>query len=71
MTKLLEKAINEMTKLPTRDQNRIARKLLAEVEGGMKRQSAEKVPPLLAKMVAKVKRDHKAGRTVEMGWDEL
>lgn len=71
MTKLMEKAVREVTKLPARDQNRLARRLLAEVDSDSKLLTAEKVPPLLAKMVAKAKRDHREGKTIEMGWDEI
>ena len=72
MTKLLEKAFAEAAKLPEPDQDRIAAHLLEELADEARwdasfAASASQLERLAAEALA----EYKAGRTEELGFDEL
>lgn len=72
MTKLLEKAIAEIEKLPKKDQDSIAQIILDEIEDEKKWDKAfAKSQHKLSKIAEKVRADIKAGRTRKIGIDQL
>jgi len=72
MTKLLQKAFEEASKLPDEDQDRLGTQLLQELadEERWSRQFAESVPKL-AGLAAEALEEYRAGRTEELGINEL
>ena len=72
MTQLLEKAISEMSLLPSEQQDAIAAIVLEELADEQRWQalftaSKDKFP----KLAAKLRREIAAGKFKEMGFDEL
>ena len=68
MTKTLEKALAKVSRLPARDQNALARWLIAELESDARwskafRRSADR----LAELADEALEDHRAGRTRRLG----
>jgi hypothetical protein len=72
MTQLLEKALNEVYKLPPEKQDVIASVILEELEDEKRWEAAFAASEdKLAKLAQKVRADIKAGRIQKMGFDEL
>ena len=72
MTRLLERAFAEVSKLPEETQDRVAAQLLEELADGAKwdaafAASADK----LEKLAAEALEEYRAGRTEELGFDQL
>ncbi len=72
MTKLLEKAFAEASKLPEEDQDRVAAQLLRELADDARwdasfAASASK----LERLAAEALEEYQAGRTEELGFDQL
>ena len=72
MTRLLEKVLTEVYKLPPEKQDTIAAVILEELEDGRLWDKAfAESQDGLAQLARKVRADIKAGRTKKMGIDEL
>ena len=72
MTRLLDKAIAEMNKLPTEKQNAIAQIVLDELnDEHLWDQAFGASQDKLAKLAGKVRQDIQAGRVKHMGIDDL
>ena len=72
MTKLLEKAFAEAAKLPEQAQNRIAAHLLEELADDAKWDASFAASaPKLERLAAEALEEFRAGRTEELGFDEL
>jgi hypothetical protein len=72
MTELLEKAFAEAAKLPEPDQDRVAANLLRELADGAKWDASFAASaPQLERLAAEALEDYRAGRTEELGFDEL
>jgi hypothetical protein len=72
MTKLLERAICEANKLPSKDQDALASILLEEMEDDAAwEQKFAKSQCQLSRLAEKVRADIQQGRVTEMGIDEL
>ncbi len=72
MTQLLEKALNEIYKLPLEKQDAIAAIILEELEDEQRWDKAfAESQDQLAQLSQKVRADIKAGRVKNMGIDEL
>ena len=72
MTQLLEKALNEVYKLPPEKQDVIASVILEELEDEQRWEEAFAASEdKLAKLARKVRADIKAGCVKKMGFDEL
>lgn len=72
MTKALARAFDEASKLPPKLQEEIAQRLLDDIAGETKwaetlARSQDKLEQLADKALA----DYRAGKTAEMGFDEL
>jgi len=72
MTKLLERAISEAKKLPSKDQDALASILLEEMEDDAAwEQKFASSQNQLSRLADKVRADIQKGRVIEMGIDEL
>ncbi len=72
MTQLPEKALSEVHKLPTQEQDAIAALILDELADDQKWDTAfQQSQDKLTKLATKVRADIRAGRTRKMGIDEL
>lgn len=72
MTKLLEKAFAEAAKLPKEAQDRIAASLLEELADEAKWDASFAASAnQLEQLAAEALEEYKAGRTEELGFDEL
>ena len=72
MTHLLEKALNEVSKLPPEKQDAIAAMIIEELDDDERWESAfASSQNNLSKLAQKVRDDIKAGRTKNIGFDEL
>ncbi len=72
MTKLLERAISEAKKLPSKDQDALASILLEEMEDDATwEQKFASTQDQLSRLAGKVRADIQKGRVTEMGIDEL
>jgi len=72
MTRLLDKAIAEMNKLPAEKQNAIAQLVLDELNDELLwDQAFGASQDKLAKLAGKVRQDIQAGRVKHIGIDEL
>jgi hypothetical protein len=72
MTKLLKKAFEEAAKLTEADQDRLAAQLLQELaDDATWEASFAASAPQLEKLAAQALEEYKAGRTEELGFDEL
>ncbi len=72
MTDLLTKAFEEARKLPEKSQDALAEQLLKDIEGEIRwDESLAKSPDILAALADKAREEYRAGRTKEMGFDEL
>lgn len=72
MTKLLEKALAEVSKLPSEDQDVIAAVIMDVLEDEQQWERAFSASrDKLAKLANKVREDIRAGRVRKMGIDEL
>lgn len=74
MTALLKKALAKAADLPKPVQNELAKQLLEDIEAELKWDrtlASPKSQKLLDRMAKKALTDHKNGKTIEMGWDEL
>ncbi len=72
MTQLLEKSLQEVSKLPLEKQEAIASIILEELEDERQWDEAFAASQdKLAKLAQKVREDVKAGRFKKMGFDEL
>ena len=72
MTKLLERAFEEASKLPEEAQDRLATQLLQELADDEQwtRQFSDSAPEL-AGLAAEALEEYRAGRTEELGIDEI
>jgi hypothetical protein len=72
MTKLLAKVLEKAAGLPEDLQDQLAQELLEEIEGESQwDQTLANSQDKLEKLAEKAARDYRAGRTKEMGFDEL
>jgi hypothetical protein len=72
MTKLLEKAFAEAAKLPEPEQDRIAASLLQELADDAKWDAAFAASASqLERLAAEALEEYEAGRTEELGFDDL
>lgn len=72
MTKLLERAISEVQKLSSSEQDSIAALILDELADEQQwQESFAGLPEKLEKLAAKARKDIQSGRVKEMGMDEL
>lgn len=72
MTELLEKAFAEAAKLPEETQDRIAAELLRELADDAKWDASfASSAPELERLAAEALEEYRAGRTEELGFDEL
>lgn len=72
MTKLLKKAVAEVEKLPEEAQDRIAAQLLQELADDARWSSQFAASSnQLERLAAEALEDYRAGRTEELGFDEL
>lgn len=72
MTKLLTKAIKKAEKLSTEMQDALAAQWLADIEDELKwDESFKNSQDTLAKLADEALEEYKAGKTKEMGFDEL
>ncbi len=72
MTKLLQKAFEEASKLPEQDQNAVASWLLAEMESELRWSEAfSSSPDLLAELAGEALSEHRAGLTQDLDPDRL
>ncbi|MCB1033529.1 MAG: hypothetical protein KDD47_06815 [Acidobacteria bacterium] len=72
MTKLLERAFAEASKLPEADQDRIAADLLRELADEAKWDASfAESAPQLEKLAAAALLEYRDGRTEELGFDDL
>lgn len=72
MTKLLEKAFAEAAKLPEEVQDRIAAQLLQELADEAKWDASFAVSAIqLERLAGEALEEYRAGRTEELGFDEL
>jgi len=72
MTKLLEKAFAEAAKLPEETQDRIATHVLQELADDAKWDASFAASaPQLEQLAAEALEEYRAGRTEELGFDEL
>ena len=72
MTKLLEKAFAEVAKLPEPAQDRIAAHLIQELADDARWDASFAASaPQLERLAADALAEYRAGRTEELGFDEL
>ncbi len=72
MTKLLEQAFAEAAKLPEKEQDRIAAHLLQELAAEAKWDASFAASTsLLERLAEEALVEYRAGRTEELGFDEL
>jgi len=72
MTKLLEKAFAQAVKLPKREQDRLAKWLLAEMESERKWDEAfSRSSGQLARLAEEALKEHRKGRTRVLDPDQL
>ena len=72
MTKLLSEAFQKASVLPESLQNELAQELLDEIEWEMKwDESLNNTTEKLDRLAEKALKEHAAGKTEEMGFDEL
>ena len=72
MTDLLIKAFEEAQKLPEESQDALAEQLLKDIEAEIQwDESLAKSSDVLAALAEKAREEFRAGRTKEMGFDEL
>jgi hypothetical protein len=72
MTKLLNQAFEKASKLPDSLQDELARELLEELAGEAQwDQTLEQSADVLDRMAEQALKEYRAGRTKEMGFDEL
>jgi hypothetical protein len=72
MTHLLEKALNEVRKLPEPEQDAIASLILDELADERRwQESFARSQDQLARLAAKVREDIRAGRVQSGGFDQL
>jgi len=72
MTKLLAKAFQKASRLSDRVQDQLAQELLEEIEWESRwDQTLANSQDKLDKMADKALREYKAGKTKQMGFDEL
>jgi hypothetical protein len=72
MTKLLNQAFEKASKLPENLQDELARELLEELAGEARwDQALEQSAEVLDRMAEQALKEYRAGRTKEMGFDEL
>lgn len=72
MTELLAKAFEEASKLPDEAQNQLAAQLLRDLEAEARwDRTLASSPEALEKLAAEALEEFRAGRTEEMGFDEL
>ena len=72
MTKLLAKAFEEASKLPQNLQEEVAERLLEDIAGEAKwNATLARNQDKLERLADKALEEYRAGRTVEMGFDEL
>ncbi len=72
MTQLLAKAIEEVSKLPQTLQDEIAERLLDDIHGERNwDQTLARSADALEKLADRALADFRAGRTKQMGFDEL
>ncbi len=72
MTELLTKAFDETSKLPPEVQDEVAARILADLDGELKwDETLARSQDLLERLADEALEDFRAGRTEEMGIDEL
>jgi len=72
MTKLLEKAFAEASKLPEADQDSLAERLLSEIQSDRQWDEAfAKSGDLLARLAEEALNEHRAGLTQDLDPDRL
>lgn len=72
MTQLMEKALIEIRKLPTEEQNTIAAWILEELESERKwGESLAESEDLLSQLADKALKEHRTGETKSLDLDEL
>ncbi len=72
MTKLLEKAFDEASRLPEEAQDQLATQLLSELADQAKSDAAFAASAdTLERMANEALEEHLAGRTAELGFDQL
>ncbi len=72
MTKLLTKAFEEASRLPRTLQDQLAKELLGEIEWESQwDETLAKTGSQLDKLAEKAVREYRAGKTKEMGFDQL
>jgi len=72
MTELLNKAFNEASKLSPEVQDEVAARILADLAGELKwDETLAQSQDLLERLADEALEDFRAGRTQEMGIDEL
>ncbi len=72
MTELLERVFAEAAKLPDEAQDRIAAQILQELADDAKWDASFAASaPLLEQLAAEALEEYRAGRTEELGFDEL
>jgi len=72
MTKLLEKAFAEAVKLPKKEQDKLAKWLLAELESERRWDDAfARSPAQLAQLADEALKEHRKGRTKPLNPDQL
>ena len=72
MTKLLQRAFAEAAKLPESEQDRLATQLLEELADEAKWDAAFAASaPELEQLAAEALAEYRAGRTEELGFDQL
>jgi hypothetical protein len=72
MTTQLKKAFAKAALLPKDVQEELAAQLLEDIEGELKwDKTLARSQPLLEKLAAEARREHRAGKTVRKGFDEL
>jgi hypothetical protein len=72
MTKLLAQAFDKASELPENLQDELARELLAELAGEARwDQTLEQSADTIDRMAEQALKEYRAGRTKEMGFDEL
>ncbi len=72
MTKLLAQAFEKASELPENLQDELARELLAELAGeALWDQTLAESADALDKMAEQALKEHRAGQTKKMGFDEL
>ena len=72
MTELLEKAFTEVSKLPKHEQDSFAEWILEEIAAEHRwEENFAKSQDLLEKLAEEALTEHRAGKTVELDWENL